>query len=109
MARRMALNKQKRIQQLQELGLSPELSVYLETGDEDALNQFQMEQQELAEAIKEFTLSDFPLQDKLQVTENPLRNSIHDKSKRIGKIILDTETGQRKIVYSDTDIEKLST
>jgi hypothetical protein len=103
MARRMALQKQKRIQQLQELGLNQELSVYLETGDENALNQFQMEQEELAEAVKEFTLSDFPLQENLKLTENPLRNStcIHDKNKRIGKIILDTETGQRKIIYDE--------
>jgi hypothetical protein len=65
MARRMALQKQKRIQQLQELGLNQELSVYLETGDENSLNQFQMEQEELAESVKEFTLSDFPLQENL--------------------------------------------
>jgi hypothetical protein len=99
MARRMALQKQKRIQQLQELELNQELSIYLETGDENALNQFQMEQEELAEAVKEFTLSDFPLQENLKPTENPLRNSricepnsffstektcIHDKNKRIG-------------------------
>ena len=71
----MALQKQKRIQQLQELGLNQELSVYLETGDENALNQFQMEQEELAEAVKEFTLSDFPLQENLKLTENPLRNN----------------------------------
>jgi hypothetical protein len=32
-------------------------------------------QEELAEAVKEFTLSDFLLQENLKLTENPLRNS----------------------------------
>jgi hypothetical protein len=32
---------------------------------------------------------------KFKLTENPLRNSIHNKNKRIDKIILDTETGQQ--------------
>jgi hypothetical protein len=60
-----------------------------------------MEQEELAEVVKDFTLSNFPLQENLKLTENPLRKSIHDKSKRIGKIILDTETGKRKIIYDE--------
>jgi hypothetical protein len=90
---------------------------FFETGDENALNQFQSKQEEFAEAVKDclndnpeffefvkdkdFTLNDFPLQKSLKSTENPLRKSIRDKNKRIGKIILDTETGQRKIIYDE--------
>jgi hypothetical protein len=111
--------KRKSIEALQRTGLETNQAIYCMTGDEDIKEDILAEQELIAEEIKTFIplhqriqLNDFedihPIKENVEMTDNPMRNCISYKHKRIGKIVIDTETVQRKIIY-DTDIEKLST
>jgi hypothetical protein len=110
--------KRKSIEALQRAGLETNQAIYCITGDEDIKEDIIAEQELIAEEIKTFIplhqsiqLNDFedihPIKENVNITENPMCNSISDKHKRIGKIVIDTETGQRKIIY-DNDLKKLS-
>lgn len=119
MSRKVSLMKRKAIEALQKAGLETNQAIYCMTGDEDVKEDIIAEQELIAEEIRTFIplhqsiqLNDFedvhPIKENVKMTDNPMRNSINDKHKRIGKIVIDTETGQRKIIY-DNDIEKVST